>query len=325
MMDCLLDLHLHLDGSLSAKTVRLLAREQGLSVPESHEKLEDLLSVSPNCKDLNEYLTKFEFPLSLLQTQKAIETAVYYLEEELKAQGLMYAEIRFAPQLHTRKGLTQKQVVQAALSGNHQSKFHANLILCCMRAGDNREANLETIRLAHKYLGQGVVLADLAGGEALWPNKHFTEEFILARTLGVPFTLHAGEALGPESVESALDMGAVRIGHGVRAVEKPELLARLAKEKIPLELCPTSNLNTNVFSHISQYPLRTLMEAGVRVTVNTDNLSVSNTTIREEWHKLAATFNLTEKEIYCILADSIEASFANSTTKQAMRDKLSLK
>ncbi len=320
-LNCFMDLHLHLDGSLSLETVRALAKAQDVFVPEDRKALQTQLSVSSDCKDLNMYLTKFDFPLSLLQTEKAIETAVSRLIEELFEQGLMYVEIRFAPALHTRKGMVQEQAVQAAVRGL-SGKIPANLILCCMRGGQTQRANLETIRLATRYLGRGVVAVDLAGGEGLWPNQYFTEEFILARKLGVPFTMHAGEARGWESVESALNMGASRIGHGVRAWENPVLLNRLADKQIPLELCPTSNLNTRVFAHIREFPLRTFMDAGVRITINTDNTTVSNTSIRKEWQQLMDTFQLTPQEIMKILEDTIDSTFADAITKTTLRKQL---
>lgn len=317
-LNCLMDLHLHLDGSLSPETVYFLAKEQDIFVPEDRNALQSILCVSADCKDLNGYLTKFEFPLSLLQTTNAIETAVARLIEELCVQGVMYVEIRFAPALHTRKGLEQEQVVQAAIRGL-SGKIPANLILCCMRGQETQRANLETVRLAARYLGQGVVAVDLAGGEGLWPNQYFVEEFILARKLGVPYTIHAGEARGWESVESALAMGALRIGHGVRAWENPALLNRLAATGTPLELCLTSNLNTRVFTHISEFPLRTFMDAGVRITVNTDNTTVSNTNIRKEWQQLIHTFQLSPDEILKILQDTVDSTFADAATKKKLR------
>ncbi len=326
-MQGLIDLHLHLDGSLSVETVRQLAAQQGLPVPQDPGTLRTMLSVSPTCRDLNEYLSKFDFPLSLLQTEAAMTTVVDDLIHELHSQGLIYAEIRFAPALHTRQGLTQDQVVQAALRGLRglpgiPGQFQANFILCCMRGADTYEANLETVRVAHQYLGQGVVGVDLAGAEGLWGNEHFTEEIRLAKTFNLPFTLHAGEARGWESVESALDLGAARIGHGVRAVENPDTLKRLADSQVPLELCPTSNLQTQTVSTLAQYPLRRLLEAGVRVTINTDNMTVSDTTLAREWQQITQAFHLTEAEILGIQQNSIDAAFADAVTKQAMRRQL---
>lgn len=312
----LIDLHLHLDGSLSVASVRELARMQGISVPEKESDLLRLLQVGEDCKDLNEYLEKFHFPCSLLQTKEAITKAVSNLAKELAAQGLLYAEIRFAPQLHTLQGLTQTEVVQAAIEGLQEWDFKANLILCCMRGVDNHEQNMQTVQVAAQYLGKGVCAVDLAGAEALFATVAFEDLFRTAMEKGVPFTIHAGEADGPESVCAALKMGAKRIGHGVRSIEDANLVKHLAKEGIPLELCPTSNLNTNIFASIHDYPLLQLMEAGVKVTINTDNMTVSGVSLRSEFEKVITAFSLTKDQICLLIRTAVDASFASTQIKQ---------
>jgi len=314
-----IDLHLHLDGSLSVQTVRALADMQGIRISEDDMQLLQRLQVRQGCRDLNEYLEKFEFPLSLLQTKEGIIAAVCDLTCELKKQGLLYAEIRFAPQLHTRKGLTQEQVVEAAVEGLRRSDFRSNLILCCMRGDDNKEENLENVRVAKKYLGQGVCAIDIAGAEALFATEKFADIFELASTLGVPYTIHAGEADGPRSVYAALSYGAKRIGHGVRAIEDEALMKKLAEERITLELCPTSNLNTGIFKDLKEYPLRAFMRRGIRVTVNTDNMTVSGTSLQREFQKLIDTFSLTEDELMILARNALEASFADQETKDWIR------
>ena len=310
----LIDLHLHLDGSLSLASVRELARMQGIGVPAEDGELLKLLQVGPECKDLNEYLEKFDFPCSLLQTREAITLAVRNLTQELAAQGLLYAEIRFAPQFHTLQGLTQYEVVEAATAGL-DGGVRANLILCCMRGEGNREKNIETVEVASAFLGRGVCAVDLAGAEALFPTEHFGELFRLAAEKGVPYTIHAGEACGPDSVYTALSFGARRIGHGVRSMEDGALVARLAAEGVPLELCPTSNLNTSIFSAIGEYPLRELMAAGVKVTINTDNMMVSGVTLASEMELMTRTFGLTAAERRTLAMNAAEASFADPAVK----------
>lgn len=310
----LIDLHLHLDGSLSLDSVKELAALQNIEISENDEELLKRLQVSDGCRNLNEYLEKFDFPCSLMQTSVGITTAVKNLEKELAAQGLIYAEVRFAPQLHTLQGMTQAEVVAAAVEGMGQSALKSTLILCCMRGKDNREANLETVRVAQAFLGKGVGAVDLAGAEALFPTEDFEDLFVLARELGVPYTIHAGEADGPESVCKALEFGAKRIGHGVRSMEDMALVQRLAAEGITLEMCPTSNLNTSIFDSYEAYPFRKFMEAGVKVTVNTDNMTVSNTTVAEELQHL----NLTAEEQKQAVKNAAEASFADVETKKWM-------
>lgn len=311
----LIDLHIHLDGSISLQTAKALAKMQGIELC-SNEELAKKLQVSEDCRDLCEYLEKFDFPLSLLQTREAITKAVFGLCEELREQGLVYAEIRFAPQLHLTRGLSQEAVVEAAIDGMKQSKMLATLILCCMRGEDNHEQNITTVEVAKKFLGCGVGAVDLGGAEALYPNENFVEIFEYAREKGIPFTLHAGEAAGALSVRSAVAMGARRIGHGVRSVEDETLISELADSKIALELCPTSNLNTKVFDSLADYPIKRFLNAGVVVTVNTDNTIVSNTTLVKEFEKLDAIFDFSDDELCTIVKNAVSASFATDDVKE---------
>ena len=318
----LIDLHLHLDGSLSVKSVKELAALQNIEIPENEEELLKLLRINDDCKDLTEYLEKFAFPGKLLQTKEAIAISVFNLQEELKEQGLIHAEIRFAPQLHTLEGLRQREVIEAAIDGLNRSDFSAELILCCMRGNDNHEANLETVKLAKDYIGKGVCGIDIAGAEALFPTENFADLFALAREDGTPFTIHAGEADGPKSVYKALEYGTKRLGHGVRSLEDPALVEKLVAEGITLELCPTSNIHTCMFPSIEEYPLRKLMEAGVKVTINTDNMTVSNITLAKEFGKLIAAFDLTDEEIKGFARNSVAACFASEETKKVLLEKI---
>ena len=317
----LIDLHLHLDGSMSLKCARSLAAKQGIDLPDDAELL-TRLRVSDDCQDLNEYLERFALPLSLLQTAEAISESVERLCNELSESGLVYAEIRFAPQLHLQKGLTQEEVVTAALEGLSRGKLDASLILCCMRGAENREENIETVRLVGKYLGKGVCAVDLAGAEALFPNENFLDVLEYARSLSLPMTLHAGEALGADSVSSAIALGADRIGHGVRSIENAELLRILAEKKIALELCPTSNMNTRVFETLADYPIRTFLNAGVMITINTDNISVSATSLANEYQKIADTFSLTEEEFSALAINSARATFLAENEKTALVERI---
>lgn len=323
----LIDLHLHLDGSMSLECARSLAQKQGIALPDDAELL-NKLRVSEDCRDLNEYLERFDLPLSLLQTYDSVKEATARLCDELAESGLVYAEIRFAPQLHMQKGLTQKEVVEAAIEGLSIGKLKASLILCCMRGTDNRKENLETVRLVKEYLGKGVCAVDLAGAEALFPNENFVDVIEYARSLSLPMTLHAGEALGADSVRSAISLGAWRIGHGVCSFSDVELMKILAENKIPLELCPTSNLNTRIFDSLAEYPIRAFLNADICITLNTDNISVSATSLANEYQKIADTFSLTEDELLRLTLNSVSATFLEKEEKieleKAVKNALSL-
>lgn len=311
------DLHRHLDGSISLPLANKLASMQGMKT-YTEKELKDMMTVPKDCRDLNEYLTKFDYPLSLLQTPAALAVSVSEVLMEAKDEGVTLVELRFAPQLHTHMGMSQRGIIENALRGLHSVQdackannedFKAGLILCCMRGDDNAAANEETVALASEYLDQGVIAVDLAGAEGLYPTEQFADLFAKAKALNVPVTIHAGEAAGPESIACALDMGASRIGHGIRCVEDEALMKRLAEEKITLELCPTSNLNTKVCGDIHEYPIRKLMEAGVPFCINTDNTTVSDTNIIKEYDLLKAAFDLTEDEIDTIIENGRAATF----------------
>lgn len=311
-----IDLHLHLDGSLPAGTIFRLAEKDGIRLAaRTEEELVPYLTVKRDCRDLNEYLRCFEIPLMVLQTAENLEIAAYELGRELKKKGLSYAEIRFAPQLHGKNGMTQEEAVQAVIAGLHRAMEESGdaiclqAILCCMRGDGAHEANLETVRAAAKFLGKGVVAADLAGAEGLYPTGDYEEEFILARNLGVPVTIHAGEADGPESIWKALEFGAVRIGHGVRAIEDERLMKELVCRGIPLEMCPTSNLQTKAVEKLSEYPLREYLRRGIKVTVNSDNMTVSDTWVGNEFVLLSKEYGLTEAEAELLYQNAEAAEF----------------
>lgn len=321
----MIDLHLHFDGSLLPRTILELAREQQIELPaEEPDELKLFLAAPEDCGSLNEYLEKFDLPLLVLQTKEAIRKGMYTLLCSLKEQGMLYAEVRFAPQSHLRKGLTQEEVVKAAVLGMQEalagSFFQAKLILCCMRGGDNPEANKKTIQIAGSYLGRGVAAIDLAGAEALFPTADYEELFVYARSLSVPFTIHAGEADGPESIRAALSFGAARIGHGVRAREDEEVLALLRERGIPLEMCPTSNVQTKAVGSIRKHPILDYLRSGLRVTLNTDNMTVSDTTIEREYSRLARELGMTKEEHRQLRYHAVDAAFLTEEERGRMKD-----
>lgn len=321
-LGCYMDLHLHLDGSISVANYKKLAAISGIEVTQSDAELQNALQVPDDCKDLNEYLKRFDLPLTVLQTPESIEESVVLLADELKQLGYIYAEIRYAPQKHRNQGLTQREVIEATIRDAKRSAIPVRLILCCMRGDENHEENMETVELAGEYLGDEVAAIDLAGAEALYPTPSFTDLFQRAQTLGVPFTIHAGEADGSESVKAALACGTKRIGHGVRSKEDSDLVKRLAEEGITLECCPKSNLDTKIFTYIEEYPFRYYLEQGVHITINSDNMVVSNTNVIREFQRLNAAFQLTKEEVKTVLQNSVRASFASETLKATLLQKI---
>lgn len=289
----MIDLHLHLDGSIAPRDMLPLARLSGVTLPvEKAEALAESMTFSGR-GTLNDYLKKFDLPLSVLQTEEAVEYAVQALGDRLYELGYEYAEIRFAPQLHTRKGTNEREIVEAALRGRQGSRTPINLILCCMR-GAARENNLRTVELAAAYRDKGVVGVDLAGAEALYPTEGYREVFSLAMKCSLNITIHAGEAAGEDSVRAALDFGAKRIGHGVAAASSESLMDRLARGKIAIECCPTSNLQTGAVRSLSNHPIKTFFDHGIPVLLCSDNMTVSDTDVSHEWERVRALFSSEE-------------------------------
>ncbi len=317
--NCLIDLHLHLDGSLSIDAVKNIAIHDNINIPNNNDELKEVLTLQKGCKNLNEYLKRFDLPIYLLQTEYALELATEDLCNRLYDIGCIYAEIRYAPQKHCQKGLSQEDSIKAVLNGIKNSPIPCGLILCCMREGwDNSNDNLETVNLAAKYQDYGVCGLDLAGAEGLYPNELYKNLFTHIKQTRIPYTIHSGEALGAESVNIAIDYGAKRIGHGVRAIENENTLKRIIDNKIPLEFCPTSNINTCVFEDYSNMLIIEYLKRGAIITLNSDNMSISSTDVRQEFNNIIDTFSLSKEDVKGLLLNSANSAFTNNEIKRQL-------
>ena len=320
-----IDLHLHLDGAITLEIAKELAKLHNMAFKAKNDReLEDLLSVPHTCKSLNDFLNCFELPLSLMQTPEGLSESVRLVANNIQSHGVIYAEFRFAPQLHTDLGMTQEDAIKAALEGIKRTSLKVNLILCFMRGEGNEAQNLETLELARKYLVKdgGVVALDIAGAEALFKTKDYGHLFKKAREYGIPYTIHAGEADGPESVKKAIEFGAHRIGHGVRSFEDDELVELINKKGIPLEMCPTSNSITIAIPDMNKFPFIDFLEKGLKVTLNTDDMGIERTNIVEEFNYLETKFNLTYEQKKTILLNSVDAAFTTDEVKAQLRAEL---
>ena len=241
--------------------------------------------------------------------------------------GYIYAEIRFAPQLHTQKGMSQEDAVIAACAGlrnalKDKPDFDAGLILCAMRQSDY-ETNLPAILLADKYRDRGVVAVDLAGPEAFHTGDYYQDLFDEAQKRNLNITIHAGEACGSEEVIKAIDLlHAKRIGHGVHLDINFENVKKMTEQNIFYEFCPTSNLQTTSLENYAAVPLRQFDRFGIKVTINSDNMTVSNTDVLKEYRHLFKEFKLQKYEVRHFLMNSIEASFTSIDKKQALMREL---
>lgn len=321
----LIDLHLHLDGAITVEIAKKVAAVQNMTLPtEDDKELKKLLTVSPDCKDLNEFLDRFVLPISLLQTKEAMSEAVYQVCENIKSQGVIYAELRFAPQSQTHKGMTQEEAILAALEGLKRTDLKANLILCFMRGENVEKANMETLELARKYLvaDGGVVGIDIAGAEALYPTGDYKDLFDKAREYNIPFTIHAGEAAGADSVRKAVEFGAKRIGHAVTAFDDSKLVDEIIDKGIVLEMCPTSNIQTRAVDDMSKYPLMYYLEKGVKVTINTDDMGIEGTTLQKEFDYIEKTFKVTSVQKKELCLNAVSAAFTTDEVKNWLKQQI---
>lgn len=322
------DLHVHLDGSVSPESLIALARFQGIPLPTYDPPLllPHMQIGEQGCESLAEYLTKFDFVLPFLQTADALAYVSTETVRQAAEHGTKYIEVRFAPQLHRERRLSAddaiRHVIRGLKLGEHQYGVMARAIAICMRHHDG-EKNLEVIEAASRYCGHGLVAVDLAGNEAAYPASLFRDVFDRAQGYGIPITIHAGEAAGPDNIAEAVErLGAVRIGHGVRAREDEEVLALLRDRRIPLELCPTSNIQTRAASGWNDYPIRDYIEHGLLVTVNTDNPGVSGTNITNEYRVLAEKFGFTMQEMKGLILNGVEAAFLREYEKDQLRQEI---
>lgn len=324
------DLHVHLDGCVEVQTILDLAEEQGVELPVyGREGLLSYVQVTDDCSSLKEYLSKFDFVVPFLQSAEALERVAYEAVRQSAEHHCRYIEVRFAPQLHRRRGLSADETIRHVIAGlrrgEQQFGVKARVIAICMRH-HAREDNLEVVEAAAKFVGKGVVAVDLAGDEASYPPELFREVFAVSRERGVPVTIHAGEAAGAENVyEAVVNLGAVRIGHGVRLKENSAILDIIKERRIPLEMCPVSNIQTKAVPDWDAYPIREYFDSGIIVTVNTDNPGVSGTNITKEYEMLADKIGFTLSEIASLILNGVEAAFLEEHEKQALRQEFRMR
>ena len=307
-----IDLHCHLDGSIPLKTgERILGREIR---PEE-------MQVSEDCKSLEEYLRCFDLPLCCMQTAADLREVSREFLLEASKENVRYVEVRFAPMFSVNETLTCRSVIEAVLEGLADAQSicgtYYNVIVCAMR-GAPEEVNREMMQAAREFLGQGVCAMDLAGNEAAYPMEEFRTLFQDAVKLGFPLTIHGGECGRVENVLEAVDIGAARIGHGIALRKQTEAISLCRKKRIAIEMCPTSNRQTKAVEDMREYPLREFLDAGLAVTINTDNRTVSNTTIGQELAYIQKHCGVTDGELRKLYENAVDASFADDAVKELL-------
>jgi adenosine deaminase len=316
------ELHLHLDGSLRPTTLFELSRAAGVPLPVADPEALAAWMVPEAGGTLEAYLERFEQTLAVLQTRDSLVRVSRELVLDAAAENVRYLEIRFCPALNTREGLKLDEVMKAVWEGTRhgadEAGVTARLIVCGLRNLDPR-VSVELAELAVACRGLGVVAFDLAGGEAGNPARDHAEAFTVAARGGLFRTVHAGEAWGPESIREALVEGrAQRIGHGTRLHEDPGLVELVRDHRIPVEICLTSNLQTGAASGYGVHPLRRYFDAGIPVSLNTDNRLMSGTTLTREYHHARVHQGFSTFELARIARRSFEAAFLPHPEKTAL-------
>jgi len=308
------DLHCHLDGSLRLKTMLELAEEQKVKLPaDTEDGLAKAMKIGQRHGSLEEYLKGFEITLSVLQTDAALYRTAYELALDAAAENVRVLEVRYSPVLHLSKGLKPTVVVEAVLEGLRKAEREAGIkagVLVCGIRNMSPEISLRLAELSVAYKGRGVLGFDLAGAEHGNPAKDHQEAFQLILNNNVNCTVHAGEAYGPPSIAQALHYcGAHRIGHGVRLREDGDLLNYVNDHRIPIECCPSSNVQTGAVTDMASHPFKFYLDFGLRVTLNTDNRLITDTTVTKELSLMAKHFGLTVKDIRNVLVGGFKSAF----------------
>ncbi len=295
------ELHCHLDGAVRVSTAEELGdfgRPPRMVAPD-------------DCPSQAEYIGYFDDAIAVMQTQAALERIAHELCVDSAAENIDYLEVRWAPRLHLRGGLTVPQVIEAVLAGLAAGPLRAVAIVCAMRQ-HSVEDNLALAREAGRFAGRGVVGFDLAGDEARYPAAPHRPAFEAARAAGLRLTCHAGEAGDPKGVEEALDLGIERLAHGVIGARDPRIVERIRSEGVVLDMCPTANWKCKAVPALAEHPLPRLVRAGVKCTISTDSRTVAGTTLSREFD-LAEHMGMTEAELRRCNETAYEARFDGPT------------
>ena len=316
------ELHVHLDGSVRPSTLLELAREQGIPLPADDEaSLAAYMKVN-DARNLVDYLKRFDITLSVMQTPDALERCTYELLEDGASENVRYMEIRYSPILSTRGGMPLTEAVDAPLRAVKRAEndfgIKSSLIICGIR-NMSPDVSLELANLTVADKGRGVVAFDLAGAEYNFPAKKHKEAFYAVIDNNMAATVHAGEAYGAESIAQALHYcHADRIGHGTRLYEMPDLEQYVLDRRVPLEICPTSNVQTNAVPSYASHPIRRYFDLGIVVCINTDNRLMSAVTMTDELWLAHTRMGFTREEIDRMILYGFESAFLPYREREAL-------
>lgn len=316
------ELHLHLDCSLSFDVVTKI--DPTISLDDYRDKF-----IAPSkCTNLVDFLTRAPQGIRLMQSEDELQLVVRDLFTQLKNDNIIYAEIRFAPLLHVEHGLKTDDVVaivnEATEKAIDVTGIETRVILCTLRHFSETQS-LETVKLVHRFRGTKVVGFDIAADEAGFPIDEHISAFHYAHDHKIPCTAHAGEARGPDSMwETIENFRPLRIGHGVRSLEDPELIQYLKEKSIHLEVCPTCNVQIDIFERYQDHPIDTLYKLDLSVGINTDARTITNINLSEEYEKLHRAFGWTGEHFLRCNLNAIQSSFIPEKLKNSIADQLKI-
>ena len=317
------ELHLHLDGSLRVDTAIELARTRGVDAPSDWTGMSRALIAPMPCASQAELLRAFDLPIALMQDADALERITAELVATKAADGVRYAEIRWGPLLHVARGLALADGIAAVCAGAASAAAATGItvrLICTALRSHEPDANIELAETAARFVDRGLTGWDLAGPEAAFPDPMVhARAFEAARAGGLRITLHAGEWGGAAQVRRALAMDPERIAHGPGAVDDPALCADLRARGVSLDLCPTSNWQAGIVPSVAAHPLARLHRAGVPVTLSTDDTTVSDITLAEEYERAVTEIGLTLPELWAIDRRALDLAFADDATLAGLR------
>lgn len=316
------ELHCHFDGSIPIKTLYKLAVRNNID-----PNIMDNVFAAKKCDNLNDYLNSFDSALTVLQTKEDLIDATYDLIESVSQENVKYIEIRLAPLLHIRGGLTVEEVINHVTEGvkkaNQNFDIFVNLLICCMR-NHKSVTNSKLISDTYKSNNDLIVGFDFAGNEEDGANEFISDLTESIKGFGFQLTLHSGECGCAHNIAQAINLGATRIGHGVAIRDKTDLISLVQEKDVHFELCLTSNYQTNAITDYHDFPLRLFLDNNISCSINTDNRTVSNTTLTKEFKKVKKIFEITNEEIYKLSINAIEHSFAGLNVKQQVESEMTL-
>ena len=315
-----IELHIHLDCSLSYKTVKRLRPETSI------DEFNNNFKAGKSCSSLKQYIKCADNAISLMQSKESLELVMEDFFNQLIQDNVIYCEIRFAPLLHTDEGLNSREVVNILCNSmnflSKESGIFTGLILCTLRHY-SKEESMETVKLVEEFKGNGVVGFDIAADEAGYPLDNHIDAFNYAKQNNINCTAHAGEAKGPESIWETIDKLKVkRIGHGVKCIKDPKLVKFLYENNFHLEVCVSSNIKTKTFNKIEDHPISQINESSISMSINTDGRTISSTDLTNEYEIISNKFGWSIEDFRKSNLEAIKHAFASDELKTILADRI---